>query len=79
MSDVRVWYVLRRHTGDNKVDVPAYYNGLSIFWNVGSARRRIKSLKRTSKSPNWEYRILPWHTEMGEMDSKEMWRSALAP
>ena len=68
--------MLVRHKKTKKASVPSYYSGLSVFSSYKLAERRIRTLKRSMFNTH-EFRILPWHTEMGEVDLREMWRSAL--
>ncbi len=60
------------HTG---VVIPSYYSGLSVFPKRALALRRIRTLRR--RWSQYKFRILPWHTEMGEVNKAEMWASAL--
>ena len=71
-----LFYVLMRNKATKEVIIPSYYRGLSVFECPILVRRRVNTLKRR-KSKTYEFRILPWHTEMGEVDLPEMWRSAL--
>ena len=71
-----LFYVLIRDKKTKIVSIAPYYSGLSVFAFLLLAARRVKSLKRRLRHTH-EFRILPWHTEMGEVDLGEMWRSAL--
>jgi len=71
----QLFFVMMRHKVSKTTMVAPYYSGYSVFYDSDSARRRIRSLKRTRR--DWEFRVLPWHSEMSEVDLEEMWRSAL--
>tara|TARA_Y100001963_G_scaffold131145_1_gene188156 strand:- start:819 stop:1046 length:228 start_codon:yes stop_codon:yes gene_type:complete len=73
---VKVFYVIARHKETKATGVPSYYSGLSVFSSLSTAKRRIRTLKRRDSEK--DYRVLPWHSEMGEIDVSEMWRSALS-
>jgi len=72
----QLFYVLIRDIKTKQVDVASYYSGFSVFKYGLLAKRRIKTLKRTLGDTH-EFRVLPWHTEMGEINLEDMWRSAL--
>lgn len=71
-----LFYVLIRNNRTKETNIARYYNGLSVFEYVNAAQRRVRTLEH-DMTDTYEFRILPWHTEMGEVDLGEMWRSAL--
>jgi len=73
-----LFYILMRNPVNGQVSVAPYYAGLAVFQFKSAAHRRVRSLRR-GVYRHWLLRILPWHTEMGEVDRDEMWRSALRP
>jgi hypothetical protein len=73
---MKLYYVMARHKKTKATHVPTYYGGLSVFASESDAIRRIRTLRRRVRTH--EYRMLPWHSEMGEVDAMEMWRSAWA-
>ena len=68
--------MLIRNAVSKEVFVVPYYAGLSIFDNMEAIHRRARSLRR-GPYKHWDLRVLPWHSQMGEVDKPEMWRSAL--
>ena len=76
---MKLFYVLIRHKAAQAAQIPSYYDGLSVFPTADDARRRARSLRRRFPSHTWDCRILPWHSQMGEVDIRVMWRSALLP
>ncbi len=76
---MKLYYVLLRHKATQGTTIPSYYDGLSVFTDPVDARVRCRTLRRKFPSHSWDLRILPWHSEMGEVDIFEMWRSALSP
>jgi hypothetical protein len=76
MITEQLFYVLLRDIKTKEVVIASYYSGFSVFKYKMLAQRRIKTLKRYMADTH-EFRILPWHSEMGEVNLEEMWRSAL--
>jgi hypothetical protein len=73
---MKLYYVIARNLETKVVHVPTYYGGLSVFGDLDGALTRIRTLKRRVRTH--DYRMLPWHSEMSEVDSMGMWRSALS-
>lgn len=71
---VKAYFVLSRKDKKSP-QIARYYSGLSIFPTLTLAERRARTLRRRNAA--LEIKILPWHSEMGEMDRFEMWASGL--